>query len=146
LVGMMFEAAMVCVIVIDWQYMVIPDAICLPGILAGMAWTLALPKPAWLGHTVAGPGCALVLLGADYASRRALGRPLLGRGDMTLLAMLGLFLGPHLVWWAWGAGLVGQTLGSFRHSMRDRGRPCGPVPIGAFLAAGASVAWFLAPQ
>lgn len=120
---------------IDWEHMLLPDAITLPLLLAGLgaSWlrTGDLPVDAALGAAVG--YAAFVLL--SWAYRRLRGHDGLGGGDAKLLAAGGAWLGwqalPMVVLLAAGAGLL------LAAGLRLAGRPIGRttrLPFGPCLA------------
>lgn len=133
-------AALVAITVIDLRHQIIPDAITLPGIVAGFAASTAIGRPggidSGLGILVGGGIFWLVLQG----SLLVLGQEGLGGGDIKLGAMLGAFLGWKATLLAVflavaGGGLVALAL----LGLKLRGRK-DPIPFGPFLAAAGAIA------
>ena len=124
-------AALLIVSFIDLAHMIIPDAVTLPGIVAGIAISL-LPSSIGFANAVAGAclgGGIFLLIVFLYPAG-------MGGGDVKLIAMIGAFVG-------WQAVLAAIILGAFC------GAACGlslillglkgrrdPVPFGPFLAVG----------
>ena len=135
---LLFAAAMVVLFMIDLQHRILPNVITLPGIAAGLAFSLVLPpglRDAVLGAVV----CSLALFGMGELVGRVLGKEALGFGDVKMTAMMGAFLG-------WQLTLVALFLASFLGSAigialvaitRDRDYQ---IPLGSFLALGAIAA------
>jgi leader peptidase (prepilin peptidase)/N-methyltransferase len=129
----LFATALLIVSFIDLEYTIIPDAITLPGIVAGLLASLWL-TPVGIGNAVLG-----VLLGGGAFSLIVIlsaGRGM-GAGDIKLIAMIGAFLG-------WQAVLVtiflGASLGTvvgLSLMLLKRKRRKDPIPFGPFLALGA---------
>ena len=130
-------AALVAITLIDLRYQIIPDAITLPGVLAGFLASLASPRVSWL-ESAAG----ILLGGGLFVGVIVLSRGGMGGGDLKLGAMLGAFLG-------WSALLVAlfvavvlggvsavALLASGRFARKDA------IPFGPFLALGGAVALF----
>ena len=130
-------AALVAITVIDLRYQIIPDAITLPGVLAGLVASLTSQRVSWLdsaGGIVLGSGLFVAVI--------VLSRGGMGGGDLKLGAMLGAFLG-------WKALLVAlfvavvlggvsavALLASGTRARKDA------IPFGPFLAVGGAVALF----
>jgi leader peptidase (prepilin peptidase)/N-methyltransferase len=132
--------ALLCVLVIDVERMLIPDAISLPLLWAGLvANAFGLFAPAQAAILGAALGFA-VLWGIGRAGALLLGREAMGGGDMKLMAALGAWLGwqqvPLVLFLAAaaGAGLGGVRMLLGRH------RAGQPLPFGPFLAATGFVA------
>ena len=130
-------AALITVSLIDLRYQIIPDAITLPGIPAGVLASLLSHRVPW-PESVAG-----VLLGAGlFVAVIVLSRGGMGGGDLKLGAMLGAFLG----WKALVVALFVAVIlgGSFALAVLASGRLArkDAIPFGPFLALGGAVALF----
>jgi len=137
IVAVVFLAALVAITVIDLRHQIIPDAITLPGVAAGVVAALATHRITWI-DAVAG-----ILLGSGlFVAVIVVSRGGMGGGDLKLGAMLGAFLG-------WQALLVGLfiavmlggmlavvLLASRRVARKDA------IPFGPFLAIGGAAALF----
>jgi leader peptidase (prepilin peptidase)/N-methyltransferase len=151
-VRLTFACALIVLFVIDLQHRILPNAITLPGIVAGLVASLFLP-PGWLSSAigiVAGGGILFAIAEAYYRLRGIEG---LGMGDVKMLAMIGAVLG-------WPLMLLTLVLASFAGSLvgvglmvSGRGGMQAALPFGTFLALGALVAavagdpilsWYLA--
>jgi leader peptidase (prepilin peptidase)/N-methyltransferase len=127
---------------IDIRALLLPDALTLPLIPAGLAVASALDPADALDHAVgaaAGYG-GFVLIELAYARLR--GRAGLGRGDAKLLAAAGAWVSwsglPFVVLLAALAALAAAAVA------RLAGRPItatGPLPFGPFLALGTWLVW-----
>jgi leader peptidase (prepilin peptidase)/N-methyltransferase len=137
IVAVVFLAALVAITVIDLRHQIIPDAITLPGVVAGFVASLATDRISWI-ESVGG----IVLGGGLFMAVIVLSRGGMGGGDLKLGAMLGAFLG-------WQALLVAlfvavmlggmsavALLASGRLARKDA------IPFGPFLAIGGAVALF----
>ncbi len=120
---------------IDWDWLLLPDALTLPLVLAGLAATVWLEPEAVTDHAVAaalGYG-AVTALAAVY--RRLRHREGIGTGDAKLLAALGAWTGLEaLPWVVMGAALAGLLLAA---AMAARGLTIGAktaLPFGTCLA------------
>lgn len=130
-------AALVAITVIDLRYQIIPDAITLPGVLAGFLASLASHHVSWL-ESAGG-----ILLGAGlFVAVIVLSRGGMGGGDLKLGAMLGAFLGWKALLVALFVAIVlgGASalvlLASGKLARKDA------IPFGPFLAVGGAVALF----
>jgi leader peptidase (prepilin peptidase) / N-methyltransferase len=136
-VASVFLAALVAITVIDLRHQIIPDAITLPGIVAGLAASVATPRISWRDAVI-----GVLLAVALFVAVIVLSRGGMGGGDLKLGAMLGAFLG-------WQALLVAlfvavmlggisavALLASRRLARKDA------IPFGPFLAVGGVVALF----
>ena len=136
---LLFTAAMIVLFVVDLRHHLLPNAVTLPGIAAGLACSVWLEPGAFDALAGAlGGGGALLGIAKGYALAR--GREGLGMGDVKMLALIGAFLGLPLtfVTLAWaslsgaaaGVAIVWWTGVGWRH----------PLPFGSFLAAAALAA------
>ncbi|MBI3076981.1 MAG: prepilin peptidase [Deltaproteobacteria bacterium] len=132
-----FSAALIVVTLVDLEIQIIPDAISLPGIVVGLAFSpfspLVTPLGAAVGALVGGGG--LFVVGTAYLALTR--REGMGGGDVKLLAMIGAFLG-------WPGVLVTLLVGSFTGAIvgvaimvRQHRDARLPIPFGPFLALGA---------
>lgn len=141
-VAMLFASLMLVLALIDFDHMILPDRLTLPGTAVGIATQLAAPLaglvPAVIG-ALFGAGILLAVWGLWLVVRREEG---MGLGDVKMLALVGAFLGWQgvLVTLFFGAltgsvvGLALMRWGSL--DMRSK------LPFGVFLALGAVVALF----
>ena len=93
---MAFFSALVILALIDWDHQILPDAITLPGVLAGLAGSFltgALVDWREAGLAAGFGYFAFFAVAEGYA--RVRGIEGLGEGDWKLAAMLGAFLGPQ---------------------------------------------------
>jgi leader peptidase (prepilin peptidase)/N-methyltransferase len=142
LVRVLFACALIVLFVTDLQHKILPNAITLPGIVAGFVCSVFFP-PGWRDSLigVAVGGGLLYAIAEGYYRIR--GQEGLGMGDVKLLAMIGAFLGWKLV-------LLTLVFASFSGSVigvamiaSKRGDMKYALPFGTFLAIGAvlSAAW-----
>jgi leader peptidase (prepilin peptidase)/N-methyltransferase len=140
-VRLLFGCALIVLFVIDLQHHILPNAITLPGIVAGFIASLVVP-PGWLPSLlgIVLGGAIPFLIAEAYA--RVRGHEGLGMGDVKMLAMIGAFLG-------WQLMLVTLVFASFAGSIVGLGFVAAgrglkyALPFGTFLAAGAFVATFV---
>jgi leader peptidase (prepilin peptidase) / N-methyltransferase len=135
---LLLAAALIVLFVIDLQHQILPNAITLPGIALGFAFSIFVPP---------GPRDSLIglLLGGAVpwaiaeAYLRIRGHEGLGMGDVKMLAMIGAFLG-------WKLMLVTLLIASFSGSLVGLGFIAAgkgaryALPFGTFLAVGALAA------
>lgn len=144
--GLLLCAAMVAVTFIDLDHRIIPDAITLPGMAAGLALAFAgavvQPLQSLLGLALGGGG--LLAVAAGY--RAATGRDGLGGGDIKLLGMVGAFLGPAGAFLTIMLGSVAGTLFACAYMVRTGAGRTTELPFGTFLAPGAIVALLVGPK
>jgi leader peptidase (prepilin peptidase)/N-methyltransferase len=120
---------------IDLSHKIVPDAITLPGMLAGLFASFALTSTGLINAIIG------LCLGGGLFLLIALLRPGgMGGGDIKLIAMIGAFLGWQavLVTILLGA-LCGALVGMSLIVLKKKGRK-DPVPFGPFLAGGALIA------
>ena len=136
---LLFTAAMVALFVIDLRHRLLPDAITLPGIAAGMVFALFL-DPGWMDAAigaVAGGGSLLVISEAYHRLRGVEG---LGLGDVKMVAAIGAFLGWQLMLVALSLAFVlGAAVGAGLMAA-GRAGPRTALPFGSFLAVTAVAA------
>ena len=156
-----FAAALVALIVIDAEHQILPDAITLPGIAAGLlaaglrAWLFPggeAPRAIVLDHLLAAVlgYLLLFLVNASYRGWQGVkGVPRadrldgIGRGDYKLLAMIGAFLGLRLMLFTLFAGaVVGAAWGVYLIAFHGYGWRS-KLPYGVFLGGAAIVALFV---
>jgi len=138
-----FVAAMVVVTFVDFDHMIIPDSITLPGTAIGLAAAFlgvaAEPKQAMVGILVGAGGLFSVAIGY----RAATGRDGLGGGDVKLLGMVGAFLGPAGAFLTILIGSLAGTLYACLFLLRSgKGGRTAELPFGTFLAPGAVLVLF----
>lgn len=139
--GALFCSLLLAIALTDARHYLIPDALSVGGLGAGVALSL-LPGPPSLLRSLAGAltGFALLFL-VGWLGERAFKKPAMGGGDMKMMAMVGAFVGPV-------GALLTVFLGAFAGSVIF-----GPislktgklVPFGVFLALG-GVITFVAGQ
>jgi len=138
-----FICGLIVVTFVDLDYQIIPHAVTLPGIPLGLIGSVVTrdpsPRDAAAGMLI---GAGLVYLVAVYAEV-AFQRESMGGGDVTLLGMIGAFLGWRLALLSFflaivaGAACSLALVGARVLSRKDR------IPFGPFLALGAVMALFV---
>jgi len=122
---------------IDWEYMVIPHTLTIGGAVLGLAFSFfsipSLPE-ALLGAAV---GAGVILM-VSWGYKLIRGVAGMGGGDVMLMGMIGVFLGP---WGVLGVLFGGALLGTVFALAAGRGAVTGSakLPFGTFLAAAAAI-------
>lgn len=140
-----FAAALVVLAAIDLETQLLPDAITLPLLWAGLAASAlgaTIPPTDALLGAVAG---YLSLWSVYWAFRLATGQEGLGYGDFKLLAALGVWLGWQMVLPIIAIAALFGALAAL--AIRLAGRSVGGlrIPFGPFLVAGALLVLFAGP-
>ncbi len=134
-----FVASMIALLIIDLEHRLLPNAITVPGIVAGVLFSLVAP-PGWRSSLV---GLAIgggVLLATSEVYYRLRDEEGLGMGDVKMLAMIGAFLGWQLMLLTLIIGsMIGSLIG-LGLILRDRRNLKFALPFGTFLALGAILA------
>jgi len=130
---LLFACAMIVLFAIDLEHHLLPDRITLPGIVAGLLFSLVLP-PGPLSSVIGiliGGGSLWLIAEAYY---RYSGEEGMGGGDVKMLAMIGAFLG-------WKLTLVTLILSSIAGAVTGlavilarKGDMKYALPYGTFLA------------
>jgi len=138
-VRLLFAASLVALFAIDLEHHLLPDAITLPGVGAGLLASLFLPpgtRDALIG-VLAGGG-VLWLIGEAYY--RYAGEEGMGGGDVKMLAMIGAFLGWQLVIVTLVFSSIAGSLIGVLLIVTKRGGMKYALPYGTFLSIAALVA------
>jgi len=143
--GAFLASACLALLAIDAEFQILPDAITLPGIAAGILLSFfsvtRSPASAFVGALLGGG--VLYLLG--YAYRKIQRVEGMGLGDVKMLAMIGAFIGPQgVLVTVLLASLSGSAVGLALIAL-GRGDRKMRLPFGVFLAAGALAALFFGP-
>ena len=136
-----FLSALIVLAATDIRERLLPNAITLPGIVAGVAFSVVAPPgfvSALLGVLIG--GLVPFLVGEAYY--RVRGVEGLGMGDVKMLAMIGAFLGaPLALLTLFTASFLGVIVGvPLIILTRNRNYP---VPLGTLLAVSAIAAAFV---
>ena len=141
---LLLGCALILLFVVDLEDHRLPNAITLPGIVVGFAFSF-FAGPGWsasLGGIVL--GAAVLLLVAEI-SRRLRREEGLGMGDVKMLAMIGAFVGWKLMLVALVMALFsGSAIGLALIVTGRTGRQH-MLPFGTFLAFGAAIAVTVGP-
>ncbi|MBN1222475.1 MAG: prepilin peptidase [Candidatus Aminicenantes bacterium] len=136
----LFVSALIALGFIDYAHQILPDEITLPGIALAVVYSLFRADLSLMGALVGalvGAGILLLIFGLYYLLRKKEG---LGMGDVTLMLMVGAFLG-------WKLSLLTLILGSFSGAIvgvfmlgfKKKGLQHA-LPFGTFLAPAAFIA------
>ena len=137
LAGAVLGSLLLAIAVIDARHYLIPDALSLGGLGAGLALSLLPGEPRPLVALAGAATGYAVLWAVGWAGEKVFRKPAMGGGDMKMMAMVGAFLGP-----------VGALLTVFLGAAAGAA-VFGPVslktgklvPFGVFLALGAAIAF-----
>lgn len=136
---LVFTALLVALFGTDLETQRLPNPLTLPGIAAGLVFSLWLP-PGLSSSLIGALVGAGILLGIRWAWKRTTGAEGMGLGDVKMLAMIGAFLGWQQVWLvlllsSFAGALLGLALTVVAgRSLKTR------LPFGTFLAIAAFVA------
>ena len=141
---LVFGCALIVLFAIDLEHHLLPNAITLPGIVAGFILSF-FTEPGWMSSLIGilvGGGLLYAIAEAYYRVRHEEG---LGMGDVKMLAMVGAFIGWQLTFLTLmmasvagsviGIGLIATKRGGMKYAL----------PFGTFLALGAAAAATVGP-
>lgn len=121
---------------IDWDCLLLPDALTLPLVLAGLATTAWLDPDLTTDHALAAALAYAAVQALAKAYRHLRNRDGIGAGDAKLLAAIGAWTGLEpLPWIIMAAAITGLLIAA---AMAARGRSINattPLPFGTCLAA-----------
>jgi leader peptidase (prepilin peptidase)/N-methyltransferase len=137
--GCLFTSALIVLGFIDYYHQVLPDAITMPGLVLALVYSFFRDDLGFRGAlagAVAGAGFLLLVYGAYRLIRKREG---LGMGDVTMMLMVGAYLGiwRTLLTLVLGS-FVGALVGVFFVVRRKRDLQFA-LPFGTFLAPAAFV-------
>jgi leader peptidase (prepilin peptidase)/N-methyltransferase len=140
----LFGCALIVLFAIDLEHHLLPNAITVPGIVVGLAFSF-VTEPGWRSSLIGilvGGGVLFAIAEAYYRVRHEEG---LGMGDVKMLAMVGAFLGwPLTLLTLMLASLSGTVIGLMLIASK-RGGLKYALPFGTFLALGAAAAATIGP-
>jgi len=139
-VSCLFASAMIVLGFIDFYHQILPDEITLPGLALALVYAPFRPdlnlRQALIGAVV-GAGFLLFIYGAYYLFRKKEG---LGMGDVTMMLLIGAFLGWKLTFFTLIlASFVGAIVGVLFILFRKKDLQYS-LPFGTFLAPAAYIA------
>jgi len=136
-VAAILVAALVAITVIDLRHQIIPDAITLPGIVVGLAVSVAAGRISWHESVV-----GVLLGGGVFVVIILVSRGGMGGGDLKLGAMLGAFLGWQALLVALFVAVMLGGISAVVLLLSGRLARKDAIPFGPFLALGGVVALF----
>lgn len=149
--GWLLLSWLVPLVLIDLDYLWLPEPLCRIGLVLGLIGTAAIgfyqdadTGQALLLHHLLAAG--LGLLGSEAVSAAGellLGQPALGLGDAKLTALLGAWLGLSGVGLAVLLAVFSGAIFGLVARLCDRLKPGQPFPFGPFLALGGAAVWLL---
>ena len=135
--GAILFSLLLAISLIDARHYLIPDALSLGGLGAGLALAL-LPGAPSLLTALLGAGLGFgVLLAVGLFGEWVFKKPAMGGGDIKMMAMVGAFLGPAGAMLTIFLGAVAGTLVFAPMSLKTKKE----VPFGVFLSLGAAIAF-----
>lgn len=136
----LFASALLVLCFIDLHHQILPDEITLPGLALALvyaAFRSDITLRQSLVGAVAGAGFLLLIYGAYFLLRKKEG---LGMGDVTMMLLVGAYLGWVKAFFTLLLGsLVGALVGVFLMSFRKKDLQFA-LPFGTFLAPAAFIA------
>jgi leader peptidase (prepilin peptidase)/N-methyltransferase len=139
-----FGCALIVLFAIDLEHHLLPNAITLPGIVAGLAFSF-VAEPGWMASLVgilAGGGVLYLVAVVYFWVRHEEG---LGMGDPKMLAMIGAFLGWKMTLLTLMLASLSGTVIGLAMIAAGRGSMKYALPFGTFLAIGAATAATVGP-
>jgi leader peptidase (prepilin peptidase)/N-methyltransferase len=141
---LVFGCALIVLFAVDLEHHLLPNAITLPGIVAGFAFSF-VTEPGWVASLVgilAGGGVLYLVAVVYFWVRHEEG---LGMGDPKMLAMIGAFLGWRLTLLTLMLASLSGTVIGLAMIAAGRGSMKYALPFGTFLAIGAAAAATVGP-
>ena len=133
--GSLFFTLLLGIAVVDARHYLIPDAMSLGGLGAGLALSLLPGPPTPLSSFIGAALGFAVLLVVGVGGEKVFKKPAMGGGDMKMMAMVGAFLGPAGAMLTIFLGALAGTV-IFGPISLKTGKL---VPFGVFLAVGGTV-------
>ncbi len=134
-----FELLLLIVIVVDLEYMIIPDEISIGGIIAGFILAFFRNDLTWIDSIlgiVIGGGILLFIIKGYYLLT---GKEGMGGGDVKLLAMIGAFLGyKSLLFVVFISSMLGTVIGVPLMLLKSKDVSYA-IPFGPFLSIAAVI-------
>jgi leader peptidase (prepilin peptidase)/N-methyltransferase len=141
---LVFGCVLLVLFATDLEHHLLPNAITLPGIVVGFAFSF-FTEPGWVASLIgilAGGGVLYLVAVGYFWVRHEEG---LGMGDPKMLALIGAFLGWKLTLLTlMAASVLGSVIG-LGMIVSGRGGMKYALPFGCFLAVGAAVAATVGP-
>jgi leader peptidase (prepilin peptidase)/N-methyltransferase len=135
--GSILLSLLLTISLIDARHYLIPDALSLGGLGAGLALAL-LPGPPSILTSLIGAALGFgVLLAVGVLGEWVFKKPAMGGGDIKMMAMVGAFLGPAGAMLTIFLGALAGTIVFAPVSLKTKKE----VPFGVFLGLGAAIAF-----
>ena len=135
--GSILFSLLLTISLIDARHYLIPDALSLGGLGAGLALAL-LPGPPSILTSLIGAALGFgVLLAVGVLGEWVFKKPAMGGGDIKMMAMVGAFLGPAGAMLTIFLGALAGTIVFAPLSLKTKKE----VPFGVFLGLGAAIAF-----
>ncbi len=135
--GSILFSLLLTISLIDARHYLIPDALSLGGLGAGLALAL-LPGPPSILTSLIGAALGFgVLLAVGVLGEWVFKKPAMGGGDIKMMAMVGAFLGPAGAMLTIFLGALAGTIVFAPVSLKTKKE----VPFGVFLGLGAAIAF-----
>jgi leader peptidase (prepilin peptidase)/N-methyltransferase len=131
--------ALIVLFAIDLEHHLLPNAITIPGLIVGFAFSF-VTEPGWVDSLIGiavGGGVLFAIAEAYYRVRKEEG---LGMGDVKMLAMVGAVLGWKLTLHTLMMASLSGTIIGMILIITKRGGMKYALPFGTFLALGAAAA------
>jgi len=142
---LLFGCALVVLFAIDLEHHLLPNAVTLPGIVVGFAFSF-FTGPGWLASLLGILVGGGVLLGVAEVYHRLRHEEGLGMGDVKMLAMVGAFIGWKLTLVTLMMASIAGSLAGLLLIATGRGGLKYALPFGTFLAVGAATAATIGPD
>jgi len=142
---LLFGCALIVLFAIDLEHHLLPNAVTLPGIVAGFAFSF-FTEPGWLASLIGilvGGGVLWGIAELYYRIRHEEG---LGMGDVKMLAMVGAFIGWQLTFLTLMMASIAGSIIGVGLIVTHRGGMKYALPFGTFLAIGAAAAATVGPS
>jgi leader peptidase (prepilin peptidase)/N-methyltransferase len=133
--GAILFSLLLAIAIIDARHYLIPDALSLGGLGAGLALALLPGAPTPLSAVLGALLGFSLLFVVGVVGEWAFRKPAMGGGDMKMMAMVGAFLGPAGAMLTIFLGALAGTLIFGPISLKTKKE----VPFGVFLALGAAI-------
>jgi len=138
--GCLFTSALIVLGFIDAEHQILPDAVTMPGLVLALAYSFFRDDLSFRGAllgAVVGAGFLLLVYGTYYLIRKKEG---LGMGDVTMMLMVGAYLGPSRTLFVLIlASFAGALFGAYLIARKGKDVQFA-LPFGTFIAPAAFVA------
>lgn len=139
--------ALLALAAIDFRHRLLPDALTLPLVPAGLAVAWAIDPAMLLDRAIGAAAGFLFVVAVGAVYRRLRGREGIGLGDAKLFAAAGAWVSwqglPSVLLLAAGAALLVELVGRVRRGSSDGAER--ELPFGPWIAVGFWVTWLYGP-